>query len=144
MNDYPDYFGISIFPKYGDCVWVVDEVDVPLTVYTEILKIEGKGRTYGGIISVADTDANILDAFKIFVDGDFLYGSRWLELYERNIVGDYKVPITISSYDTETPLFTAIISPDITFESSLLLEYYAAVAAPVTVEAGLFYTEIVS
>lgn len=141
---YPDFFGQSIFLKYGPFKTEWAEVTVDNVSTADIVSIETKGTIQGGYLFTNDADAGKEDSVILEIDGIeivktafqylFLYG------YDLNIYA----PIILVEYDRDSPVFTVLLKDKIPFDTSVVLAYKNVGFNDVTVEAAIYYQEVIA
>ena len=123
---YPDFFGQSIFPKYGTPIHVLKPGTVVLDGATEIVfNIIGKGRTYGGWIRWLGVDS-VFRATRLIVTIDavvmtFLFPDEDLE---RNISSKVAQAFSLTEYAVDDINKQVVYTgeKDWTFEQSFLVQ----------------------
>ena len=105
---YPDYFGYSVFPNFGQMIGVAINVVVPGGgAVTDIVDIAGKGKTYSGFFLFSMGGNNGVGiTVQGIIDGN-LYGTN-------NVRADYTSGFT----ETEHALLRLVYYNETTFESS--------------------------
>lgn len=121
---YPDFFGQSIFPKFGALTYVdlASGVVAPGN-WATVVDVSTKGQIHSCLIAIQEIGGTSeAVSIKVTVDG--------LELFNWNVVAlkNYALDKNRSwlaylvLYDTETPLYGISLSDSITFEQSLKVE----------------------
>ena len=108
---YPDYFGQSIFPKYGGARQEVqNKVSVPAGTTKSIVTVTGKGVMYQAGIQVLGYTAAYSDRFYLYVDNSLLatVSFEWKRDYSPMILHPYDW--CIHCYDTVSGNFVAYFS----------------------------------
>lgn len=123
MSDYPDYFGQPGFGRFGSARELQDDDDIDGIGTKTMFKAEGEGVSYGGYIWIADADHKGNNDIQIYVDDVRLFTCDVLKQYTRNLWPVVPIPIFMFYYDSVAPAFGYGISPGITFQKNLYLNY---------------------
>lgn len=139
-RDFPDDYGYQVFPSYGESLYdKYLEVLVDDGVYA-MHSIQGKGRTAGGLISPlsSNTDHNE-DIIRVQIDGELVFNYAIETILYKGMLLPYSAPVFVRLYDIPDKRFALGVSPDVTFDSELVIEYEVTVGTQVTVLSELFY-----
>lgn len=140
---YPDYFGMSIFPKYG---LNSQETGVKACApgYTTLFTVSGKGRSSGGTIIIYDDDFSVSDQLLIDIDGNNIMIQMISKLYEYNLTDDDCDFIRLKTYKTST-IKTIVMTfvKGITFDQSFSTRYRVMGVGNVQVNYNFLWTQII-
>jgi len=144
---YPDFFGQSIFPKYGLPVHELKPVAVVAAGDTEIIfNVVGKGRTYGGWIRWYGTD-DVFRTTKLIVTIDAVvqtFLTPYLEL-DRNISSRTAQTFALTGYEVddlhENVVYTG--EKDWTFEQTFVVTLVNDTAANITVVGSFDWSQVI-
>lgn len=142
---YPDYFGQSIFPKYGTPHRIYNDGDnAPASVKTAIITALGKGKSYGGSIYCYSVWDNRDCIVTLEIDGITTFEMDFEEMTRRAIFDGAGSTVWLSKYvwDTDRLITSLRISPDITFEQSLVLSITPTVSGPVLYYNDFSWVEV--
>lgn len=118
---FPDYFGQSIFLKYGSLQEEDDNGTIDDGAKTAILSVDGKGKTYGGMLYWFGDASVYQDAIFVDVDGvEVGGGSPAGGLVYNNHLCDNRI-ITLSSLKADLLRASVLIAKDITFEENITI-----------------------
>jgi len=139
---YPDYFGQSVFPKYGTASLEAAMVNAVADDETELIKIEGKGRTYGGVVISPDPDLKTTSRVRIYIDDELFFNWSIHSLYLHGFTSMTPLPESILCYDPTSPNYAIGIEKDLTFEQSFALKFDNTAAAVITIAYYMYYSLI--
>lgn len=111
--------------KYGAAQVLDSSLVTTTTGFKTLLNVSGKGIVYGGYVYAHKTGIDLSgDSLRITIDGTLVPG----ESFEILLLAGLDKPTGFKyllQYDTVNGRFTVGIRGDITFESSLKIEYYS-------------------
>jgi len=140
---YPDYFGQSIFPKYGTITIDDQVVNCPQGVVTTIHNIEGKGRIYGGAFATGAGTPDTTDELQIIIDGITLFNITMYDFWDIFSPVEDHLPMRFLYYDTGSPKFRLAYIKDFTYEKSFVIKYKSKAVGGVFIISRYIYANIV-
>ena len=120
---YPDYFGQSIFMKYGSAQRAAYDGYVTANTENNIITISGKGRLYGGYLYTDQGTNQKNDRVRVYVDGVMIFSLMWEGLYTQNTTTGTPSPVSLTRYDIGSQGFAMVFGGNITFDSELKITY---------------------
>lgn len=142
MSDYPDYFGVSIFPHYGALIREGGHINTSDAIWYTVFEVEAKGKTYPSGLFVS-ANSNEGDSLNLIVDGDDIKTVTFSQLKAHGFTGGYYYPFFLSMYDTVYPVFSVTIAGDLTFAISFKVRYLPVDANARAVFYSFNYAKIV-
>lgn len=136
---YPDYFGQSIFPRYGDTIPVDYGVTATAHATTQLLSLTDKGFLLSASIEINGLGDNWSDFIKITVDGQDIPHESFSELYEQNIIHENDFIMWLTCYDINTQRYAISIIRNLQFQESLVVSYVNQSANNINVELKAAY-----
>ena len=129
--------------KYGAMQQLIDSgiANYADTGWYSLLSVSGKGVLYGGYLAFSKAGAETW-IIRITIDGVL---ATFPSCSDLNLLGLEKVPKTVCSllaYDTVNYYYNIKLPEEITFESSLVIEYYMPVIGLVSWYRGIMYATI--
>lgn len=138
MTDLPDFY-IRPSLGYGGGKNIIQGVACGASAWTEVISITGKGMVYGGyLMSITANWVNV-DQFKITIDGQVFWTSAWITCLQYGMMKLFSLPLSLFIYDEVNNRYGVTFAPNITFDSSFLVEYYALNAAGCNILVNLSY-----
>ncbi len=142
---YPDFFGYSIFPNYGN-FQLTDSgaVIIPADSWGTIFNISAKGKIYSGYVGIQDlglADTATIIA-RLTVDGDVMFSRSLDDLLNHGFVGDLDIPFSLTYYSKVNNFFVVTFPLDITFANSYKLEYFTDASAQIFVHGYLNWSRV--
>lgn len=110
-------------PKYGGAQLEVGYATVDANGETELINITGKGVIYGGFFRLAHTSTQLNSAPRLYVDGVRVATLDFCDLARYGLVVDSGYSTYLLVLDDVNYIYSAGISRDITFETSLKTTY---------------------
>jgi len=140
---YPDFFGQSIFLKYGIYNIESDFAIVVAGTRPTIVEVEAKGLLQGGFIYTNDVDALSSDNPYLYIDGVDIIEKTWSGMFNANFGNNPYTPVVLMSYDVDTPAYGLFFQNQIPFETSLTIKYKKVLGGNVLVTGALYYQELI-
>jgi len=140
---YPDYFGHSIFPKYGSAQWKWGVEIVPSLSTVEIVKVTGKGVLTGGWVYLTEQVGHEADDILLYVDGRSLVSGAWKLFFEYSFTSGCNYFFTVSRFNNIEGNFTGFFNKEYSFEQGLILKYTASAVGDSIVHGALGYYNII-
>lgn len=144
MSDYPDYFGVSIFPSYGS----FDEhrrliTELAATNQGIVFNLEGKCRIYGLWLEITNVDAPDGVDLITTIDDDELSAIVLDDLFlnVRGQFGGYH--IKLSRYNVPEKDYTIVGATDITFTDSFKLEVDNDTGDTIYFDGSIHYARVI-
>jgi len=141
---YPDYFGQSIFPKYGGFkTYQHSELNLSSVNYTTIVNVTAKGKIYDGYLCFVGTAMDVFAKLKVTIDGavtqettlDFLLNRFW-SFSNRGI-------LNIIAWNDEDEYYYVQVGKDITFEQSYKIEAKGTNDNSLNCTSVIYYAQVV-
>jgi len=129
---------LIIKPYYGDSKVLSSCTSVPDTTWTQLFKIEGKGRIYGGIIR-SGAEEPTHPAFRVYLDGD---EAGWFDLGEMlkaKLFPPASSFLRVLCKQAAVPFFVVDLLPNIQFEDSLEVQFWHDSGANRTICYEIYY-----
>ena len=139
---YPDYFGQSIFPKYGVFTKENGTTTIAALSTDTVIKVTDKGRTYGARLHIDESFDVSNCVFRLVIDGTIVYDTTPAVSLKHNITEEGQAPFYLRRYDSIDNSYTLCLSKDITFEQSLEITFQNVTANSVDVEYYLYYAKV--
>jgi len=100
MSDYPDWFGVSIFPRRGEyLVQKAAAVAIPAGTKKSLAVVFNKGSIFGGSFTFKSLMGPIITArLVVTVDDQEIFNHSFFELLIDGVVAGVKAPIVLTSY----------------------------------------------
>lgn len=144
MSDYPDYFGVSIFPSYGSFKehrrLITSLADATRAT---VFNLEAKCRIYGLWLEITAVDA--ADGVDIIttIDDDELSAIVLDDLFSRSRgqLGGYH--LKLSRYNILEKAFTLVGATEITFTDSYKLEIDNDTGDTIYFDGAIHYAEVI-
>lgn len=111
-------------PKYGAAQLLSGTASCAYQ-YTTLFSISGKGIVYSGRFSLTGvTETHLEDFLRLTVDGNQIVSPELQYLFALNLVHPYDDIFYITLYDNTGYNYSVSVTPLITFEASLSVEWY--------------------
>lgn len=118
---YPDFFGYSTFPKYGQIVLCAEESGGIGAGVTDIMfQANFKGRTYGGLFDLTCTlhaPANYTPY--VIVDGVTFQSYSIQHLLNNSYNQEIGLVLQLVNYNVGDIVYSFLIKPDYTFDTHI-------------------------
>jgi len=138
---YPDYFGQSIFPKYGKTRLKTQDDDTVTNNATEtVLTITGKGRIFGGWIKCLVETASNNFWVKLYIDDNIISSDQPALHRFRGIIPGVNAVVVITEYNSVSGIYTFTIGNELTFESSFRIDIYNLTGDNIYIDSDIYYT----
>ena len=142
---YPDFFGYSVFPYYGDLL--NQDVLVPGVVALDtatLFEISHKGILFGGYLYLFSTDAPPTDLLVITVDGSVVFSDSCLHLYWFGYTDSGSTFVCLRSLNYVDLHRTLEFNRQISFSTEFKVELTAGADSDITTIGRIAYTAIVT
>lgn len=137
---YPDFFGQSIYLRYGSInLKEVAEIVNPPSYDDNLVNIAAKGKIAGGYLLFSTADDLQEWVLKLTIDGVTVFEDSIITLFEDYVLEDPVTVINFQKYDTLNGKYVIGFNDNISFESSFLLELTVDVVANASLITGNFY-----
>jgi hypothetical protein len=142
--DFPDWFGQSIFPKYGVFSYEegTEQTWVAATGYKTLLDLSLKGRTVGGSIECYESLAALNNYIRVTLDGAVIQTDYVQQAIFNNFYVDSFRPCKLVLFDAINWQLGWSIIPDITFDASFKIEIQPALLATFKAKGYLYYYNV--
>lgn len=139
---YPDFFGISIIPKYGTTYRATGVAVVTASDRTDIITVTGKGILFGGTIDAYNGGNQQNSDIYLYIDGNLVLNYSWvgLKTYNYSMVAIKGYELTM--FDNNGGYYGAYLNFDMPFEKSFTLTYNELAGNTPTVSAKLTYANV--
>jgi len=142
---YPDFFGYSVFPYYGDLLEQDPMVAAVLAGDTEtIFSLTHKGVVLGGYLYIDDSINWLWINLRLTVDSSELISFSIESFLGINLISCPGVPINILALDMEAKGAILAFTPQISFSTEYKVEIINASVDDLVIGGGLIYTKIVT
>jgi len=123
---YPDYFGTSIWPKYGTMLIGSGALPCNAAVLYDLFSLTGAGVFY--FLRLVWDDNALSEAGLIYfiVDGEIILSTRVDELYLNGFIGSPRQLLKCTNYDAETKKGGVELGFEIPFTNSLKIQFDSA------------------
>ena len=141
---YPDFFGFSIFPQFGDYkIEINDPFLVGMDAWGTIFELTAKGKLYSGFLHI--TTAHSLTAIQIrfTIDGEVWTSETLPGMLTRGLSDTYAYPAVLALYNVEIGEYAWVFQQDITFASQFKVELHSSVAGAVPGWGHLHWAEVI-
>jgi len=129
-------------PRYGGALIAAGQVEVTASVQTNLAAIYGKGMIYGGAVWLDYNKTQANSRVLLGCEGVAITDLSFYRMLEYKIENPRIMPVTINKFDGINFVYSAGISYGITFEISLILNYFEQHGFTPTVHYRLVYTLI--
>ncbi|MBD3390735.1 MAG: hypothetical protein GF410_01855 [Chitinivibrionales bacterium] len=145
---YPDWFGYSLFPKYGTVTTISVDNVVPVADWTEIVALTGKGQIFGGALDITNlnTNRNAAAEIRVQLDGTTILNTDLRSFYRRWKVFKHRMfPVFFVYLDGREYETIMQIDHDWTYELSYRIDMINnnPFAGAINVYGRLFYYRVV-
>jgi len=140
---YPDYFGQSIFPKYGGARRKSFYSVIVANTENDIVVVSGKGVIFGGWLYSNYGSKQEDDIIRIYVDEIESVYHTWLGLGRQNIANGNPTPVSISRYEPFEEKYCLIIGEGVTFDTQFKITYEETGGYTPTIQCELYYSLII-
>ena len=140
---YPDFYGFSVFPKWGPVV--LDLVDVVICipgVTTTIHEVAGKGVITGGFCTPIGDFIAAPPVLTLSIDNEPPMLITVLNLWVSEVFSPSVGPIYLSDYRMDGTTMGFCFSPGVTFDESYTFTFLHNEVGNKNVHSLLFYTRI--
>ncbi len=129
---YPDYFGTSIWPKYGTLLIDADDVTTADATETTVFELTGAGvwAYLLGILSPAATGGAY--TIKVYVDGELFFILTSASAYVCGYNESPLAPLVVNYSDVSADLVHVMLTHEIPFHDSIKITVTRAAAVNVT------------
>ena len=120
---YPDYFGMSIFPKFGTFTEeIITDAATPDTETSTLFNVVAKARIYSLIIRIFNADSLAGIGLTMTIDGTTFVQYNIIDLlnHRLGVAGGY--PLKVSLFDVVGKQCTIVGAAEITIEQSFKLD----------------------
>lgn len=110
-------------PTYGGCGLLDYTTNFPSSGLITLGNLSGTGMIYKLFVAVGCPNSHVADTISVGIDGVTPYSFTWTFLNligMNNLTNDFA---TLVRYDTTNHVYNCVISGNITFESSLVIQY---------------------
>ncbi len=138
---YPDYFGTSIWPKYGTAILAGGDAMFAIAgATTTVLSIDGQGVLVMARISYAFGAGYLESAMRLIVDGSvFQYLSLDPNQGSGNVNGAHDL-LSIAYHNELSTLAVVLLTREIPFHDTIVINITNAMAGNMAVTPiGLYY-----
>lgn len=144
MSDYPDYFGVSIFPTYGSFKEHRRLITVlAINTRAAVFNLEAKCRIYGLWLEITSVSAP--DGVDIIstIDGDELSAIVLDDLFtrRRGYLGGFH--LKLARYNVLEEDYTIVGATDITFTNSFKLEIDNGTDGNIFFDGAIHYAKVI-
>ena len=139
---YPDYFGYSVFPNFGQMIGVaIDEAIPGGGAVNDIVNIVGKGKTYSGFFYFNMGGNNGVGiTVRAIIDGN-LYGTNNLRFdYTSGFTETEHALLRLVYYNETSFVSSWAIGKDWTFGQSFIIRITSGAGAPGLVLGRFHYS----
>jgi len=136
---YSDFFGQSIFFRFGTFTRVDAAVVVDANVETPIIALAGKGQLYHGFMGVSGAIHCGDSEVRLYVDGLLVYSPRVRSLYENNETLPCDFDFWMTRYDLRIFEYSIQLGGSFSFEQNCALRYFETAGDTPTVTGELDY-----
>ena len=137
---YPDYFGQSIFPKYGTWTQKQGITQVPALDEQRVFIIEARGRVHFGQFLEQGSNSDAGDQYFLYVDGELVEENSIATILKTRPTKSPFPVLSVFYYDPDTPLFGISLAHDLPFEKSIELQFTSDAGVIVPVGFNIFYS----
>lgn len=139
VSGLPDYKS-DIRPEQGAAKSVFGKKTVVLFDLTTLLKVDGKGIVYGGVVWLEYTASQKTSIVYALIDGSYVQSYSFLRLQRYGIFEPRSVVITLNAYDDVNFIYSVGVSYGITFNKSFELVYSEQAGDTPDVNYNLVYS----
>lgn len=139
---HPDYFGMSVFPKFGPFNREYVVKAITSIGYTTLIDIEGKGQIYGGVSHVSSGVAILNDYYYILIDGVDAGAYPFSYLYDHGYFSQPFLPVSLLRYDKVSHDMDVLFGARFTFEQTFQIKYYANSAINRNTTTRIFWSQV--
>lgn len=142
MADLPDFWESSVVniitqdlaeiinrPKYGGARLLYGQEACPLNQWTTLFSLSGKGMVYGGLIIDIYAGANLNDSVRYSLDAQTIFSDSFGSLNLYSVTNPLGHPVFLNKYSTADDQYCCSFSYGITFDTSVLVEFFSQVQA---------------
>jgi len=138
---YPDYFGQSIWPKYGTMFrqGVISPVIIPGAT-GDIFSLSRKAIAYGGVIECLGLNVDVFDiVVRVQIDGSLIIQRTPNNMMDYGETGESLSPVTLSVYNKTELRFSLQVQRDISFMTNFRIYLTNTSVANLGFGGGLYY-----
>jgi len=139
---YPDYFGQSIFPKYGGAKEVSGSKTVTANTENTIVEVSGKGVLYSGGLYAQGSDKCKDDRVRIYIDNVSIVTISFTALLTRGLVIVPNDIVTLTYYSDIEFKYHVSFLREVTFDEGFKITYEEKSGRTPTVSCGVRYALI--
>ena len=140
---YPDYFGYSVFPYYGDLLNQDQLIDDILIGDTEtVFELNHKGVIMGGELVLQSTDSPPVEWIIITIDGSEILNKLTSDFYRLNLTEQGNSIISLSTYNIDEFYRCYLFARQTTFSTHFLIQVTAGPTSNIHIHGYLNYTAI--
>jgi len=142
---YPDFYGISIFPKYGSPT--IDPavlINCPNAATTQVFYVAGKGRIYGGSLRlVLAVGFPVACQLALLVDGVLHNTWSLSQLLEYNFTQFPDFLVHLTEYNREDDIYVLTFRDNVSFQISVEVQVINNTGGAVTATGDLITAIII-
>jgi len=142
MSDFPDDFGMQMFPSYGPFTTASGQTQAVSGDWKTIFTLTGKGQIYGGVLSFGTPGLSLISKLRIVVDGATAFSYTLSALGALPLTSPPATPIYMLCYDTAGESYKAALAPGITFVTSYAVQFYEVSATLPLINYDVWHTSI--
>ena len=140
---YPDYFGQSIFPKYGSLkVATGSGISLPNGVEKTVVSISGKGQVYSGFMSISGTVSPVNTSCRVYVDNNLIFAQTIKNMLDHGFTLPDTTLLYVREYNTTNNYALIVVMKGITFEVNFVLKALATASATLSGSGNIYWYEI--
>ena len=142
MSDFPDDFGMQMFPSYGPFTTASGQTQAVSGDWKTIFTITGKGQIYGGVLVFGAPGLSVSSRVRVVIDGVTAFYDTLSGLRNLPPVSPPATPIYMLYYDTVGESYTVALAPGITFVTSYAVQFYEVSATLPLINYDVWHTSI--